>query len=199
MSAALIPPQYVPIARTDADWAFDIDFQGEDWTGSEVSVSLARQGLPVERFEVAVIPSTEMACAIRIPASAWSDRTPGAYSVEVRKIDGEAVDDAAVFRLLLVQGVSDDRHPVAPPAGDGVATGGVIVSRINTITVIRSGGVMGPPGATDADFIAFDPTGTDLTALTLGDAIRELANRAPPEPPDPVPFWTLTPGLLGAI
>jgi hypothetical protein len=200
MSAALIPAQLVPIARTDADWAFDIDFQGEDWTGSEVSVAFARQGLSATRFEVeTVVPSAPIACPIRVPASFWADKPAGTYTVEVRKIDAGAIDDAAVFRLMLYTGGTDTREPVAPPAGDGTATGGVIVSRVSSVTVVRSGGVMGPPGATNADFIAFDPTGTDLVSVTLGDAIRELANREPTGPTDPVPFWTTNPGLLGAI
>ncbi len=126
MSAALIPAQLVPLARTDADWSFDIGFPDEDWTGSDVKVAFARQGLPRETFEVEVgdgieTPTSEMACALRIPASVWADRSPGTYSAEVRKLDGSAVDDAAVFKVLLYQGLSDlDGDEVAPPpAGDG--------------------------------------------------------------------------------
>lgn len=204
MSAALIPAQLVPIARTDADWAFDIDFQGEDWTSSTVKVAFARQGLrgdgpPEPLFEIdAVTPSADMACAIRLPASVLATKEPGTYSVEVRRFDADAIDDAAVFKLMLYRGTSVE-GTVAPPVGDGTATGGVIVSRVSTVTVVRSGGIMGPPGATDADFIAFDPTGTDLVSVTLGNAIRELANREPTGPTDPLPFWTTNPGLLGAI
>lgn len=54
MSAARIPDAFVPLARTDADWSFDLAFQGEDWTGAGVSVVFARQGLPAQAFEVSV-------------------------------------------------------------------------------------------------------------------------------------------------
>lgn len=54
MAAALIPAGYVPIARTDADWAFDITFQDEDWTGAGVSVVMARRGLPTHAVEFTV-------------------------------------------------------------------------------------------------------------------------------------------------
>ena len=174
MSAALIPANLVPVARTDADWAFDIDFQGEDWTGSEVSVWLGRQGLPAVRFEAPeIIPTSDMACAIRIPEAIWATKEQGTYTVEVRKIDGDAIDDAAVFKVMLYRGVSVE-GTVAPPAGDGVATGGVIVSRVGHVTVVRSGGIMGPPGTGDAAQTAFNDALTMLGVDNVQDAIVAL-------------------------
>lgn len=189
MSAALIPAQLVPIARTDADWAFDIDFQGEDWTGSTVKVAFARQGLPVEAFEIdTVTPSADMACAIRLPADTLTTKEPGTYTVEVRRFEADAIDDAAVFRLMLYRGTSVD-GAVAPPAGDGTATGGVIVSRISSVTVVRSGGVMGPPGTGDAAQTAFNDALTMLGVDNVQDAIVALyaliGSGPMPEPGEP--------------
>lgn len=155
MSAAKIPDTYVPIARTDSDWSFDIDFTGEDWTGSGVSVAFVRRGQPACSFEASVdggleTPTAELSCALRIPAATWADKTPGVYSVQVRKIDGAEADDAAVFTVKLVRGLSDLIDPEAStceaPAGDGTATGGVIINRAGSVAIIRSAGVRGPTG-----------------------------------------------------
>lgn len=151
MTAALIPAQYVPIARTDADWAFDIDFQGEDWTGSAVKVAFARQGLPAEQFEIDAMSGDGAACAIRISAASWAEKTPGTWSAEVRKFDGEAIDDAAVFKLLLSRGVSDTTGPAGPPAGDGTSSGGVVVSRVGSVAIVRGGA--GPIGKNEAQLL----------------------------------------------
>lgn len=169
MSAALIPSMHVPIARTDADWAFDIDFQDEAWTGSEVKVAFARQGLPAEQFEIDAVSTDGTACAIRIPAATWAGKTPGTWSAEVRKFDGEAIDDAAVFRVLLSRGMSDTTGPAGPPAGDGVAVGGVIVSRVSSAVVVRAGST-----AADASLIAFNDALTMLGVDNIQDAIVAL-------------------------
>ncbi len=148
IAAALIPDHLVPVARTDADWAFDIDFEGEDWTGSQVQVAFARQKLPVCVFQIeAEAPTADMACSIFIPEAGWDDRPPGSYTVEVRRIRDGATDDAAVFTLELVRGVSDlvtTPGAAVPPIGDGVAIGSVVVTRGATLSVTR--GAAGPRG-----------------------------------------------------
>ncbi len=152
MSAVKIPDASVPIARTDADWAFDIAFRDEDWTGREISVVFARQGLPALVFEASIgdgvlTPDADMAVALRIPAATWADKTPGRYSAQVRGLEGDNRDDAAVFTVTLVRGLSDlldSPLPAGLPVGDGlVATGGVIVNRAGRVEVVRSAGVAG--------------------------------------------------------
>lgn len=168
MAAARIPDAHVPIARTDADWAFDIHFPEEDWTGSEVRVAFARQGLPADVFEVEVQPTEDLSCPLRIPAAIWAEHSSGTYSVEVRKIDGEAIDDAAVFKVYLHQGLSDlgEGKSAPQPVGDGTATGGVIVSRSTRVEIIRAAGVQGPAGPAGADGEdGHTPTDQELGAL----------------------------------
>ncbi|ADL00709.1 hypothetical protein [Brevundimonas subvibrioides] len=179
MSAALIPSTLVPVARTDADWAFDLMFPAEDWTGSEVRIAFARQGAPVCTFEViAASPTSEAACAIRIPAGAWADRPIGTYSAQVRRIDDAAIDDAAVFSLRLVRGVSDlVAEPASGPVlvGDGSAVGSVVVSRQSVVSVVRGGaGPVGPQGPNEAALVSFDDTATQLGADNVNDAIASL-------------------------
>lgn len=185
MSAALIPAQYVPVARTDADWAFDIVLEGEDWTGRAIKVAFARIGIPRERFEVEVgtgieEPTEGLSIALRIGAAFWADKPPGTYSVEARGFDGGAIDDAAVFQMRLVRGVShydDAPYAVDAPVGDGAAIGGVIVSRTAAVSVVRSGGVAGPPGPNAANLIEFDDTEAQLGASTVEAAIIALQQK----------------------
>lgn len=180
MSAALIPARLVPVARTDADWAFDIAFPEEDWTAAdEVRVAFARQGLPAVRFEVLAAASAEVACAIRLSADELSERAPGRYTVEVRRIAGDETDDAAVFELVLVQGLSDAADRQAPsPIGDATTvSGGVIVTRTSKIEVVRAGGITGPPGPNAADLIGFDDALTAMGVETVQEAIAFLAGQ----------------------
>lgn len=150
MSAALIPARLVPIARTDADWAFDIVFQDEDWTGATVRVAFARIGGIQTPFEIEALPPTaDLSCAIRFRPTDLTDKEPGVYSVEVRRFGSDgAIDDAAVFEMRLLRGVSEvEPNRSAPqPIGDGTATGGVIVSRQSVVSVVRSAGIRGDPG-----------------------------------------------------
>ena len=155
MSAAKIPDVNVPIARTDADWSFDIAFRDEDWTGRAVSVVFARQGLPATVFEVSVgngvlTPATDLAVALRVPAEVWADKPPGRYSAQVRGIADDEIDDAAVFTVTLAKGLSDlvsAPAPAAAPQGDGLAaTGGVIVNRAGRVEIVRSAGAAGWKG-----------------------------------------------------
>ena len=159
MAAALIPAGYVPIARTDADWAFDITFQDEDWRGSGVSVVMARRGLPTHAVEFTVgdgvlASADDLSVALRVPAARLADMPPGLYSAEVRRIDGEDTVDAAVFEMRLERGLADhlgEARSASEPRGDmGLAQGGVIVSRTTRVQVVRAGGVQGKPGASDA-------------------------------------------------
>lgn len=152
MAAALIPAGYVPIARTDADWAFDITFQDEDWTGAGVSVVMARRGLPTHAVEFTVgdgvlVPAADLSVGLRVPAARLAAMPPGLYSAEVRRIDGEDTDDAAVFEMRLERGLADhlsEARPAGVALGDaGVAQGGVIVSRTTKVQVLRAGGTVG--------------------------------------------------------
>ena len=195
MSAAFIPARLVPIARTDADWAFDILFEGEDWTGDEVSAAFGLQDGLASPFSIsAQDPTAELACSIRVPASELGDKKTGLYTVEVRRTRGDMVDDVAVFELQLLQGISDlSAARRAPRAeGDGAASGGVIVMPGRT-TVVRSGGLAGPPGAPgpgEAGLIAFNDTLTMLGVDNVQDAIvalYALIGSGPIDPPDPDP------------
>jgi hypothetical protein len=153
MAAVLIPPYLVPTARTNADWAMDIAFQGEDWTDSTVSVIFGRRGLPAYSVEATIgdglLASTaDLAVALRIPASTWAGAPPADYTVQVRRLKDGAIDDAATFTLKLERGlgpVAVDSAPILSGAGDVV--GSAIVDRIgSTVSVVRGGGTQGPEG-----------------------------------------------------
>lgn len=153
MAAALIPQAQVPIARTDADWAFDIHFEAEDWSGSTVSVVFARQGHPPEAFELRsgedfADPAEDLAVALRAPASVWAGRAPGQWTVSVRRLgpaEGDTpgqIDDAAVFRMKLEQGLSPlltTPGPAPVLSGGGEMDGGVIINRQGETNVVRAG------------------------------------------------------------
>lgn len=179
MSTALIPARLIPVARTDADWALDITFPEENWTGAVVKVAFARQGLPAVRFEIdAEVPAPDLACAIRLKHEFLSDKTPGVYTAEVRRFQNGEVDDAAVFEMKLVQGVSDvSMIQIAPlPIGDSEATGSAVITRKTRIEVIRAGGTRGM-SAKDVLIAAGDlPEGADDEAFR--DYLREPAQQA---------------------
>lgn len=174
MSAALIPPALVPVARTDADWALDISFQGEDWTGDTVKVAFARQGSPVDPFEIeAEAPTENTGCIIRVPAETWADKKPGVFTVEVRRFSGSTIDDAAVFQVQLYRGISDHASvagAAAAPAGDGAAVGNVIVNRAGAVTVVRGGGL-----PRDARLVLVNDILLGLGAANVEEALIILA------------------------
>ena len=193
MAAALIPAGYVPIARTDADWAFDITFQDEDWTGAGVSVVMARRGLPTHAVEFTVgdgvlAPANDLSVALRVPAARLADMPPGLYSAEVRRIDGEDTDDAAVFEMRLERGLAEhliEARPAGVALGDaGVAQGGVIVSRTTRVQVVRAGGVQGKPGASDAASVTLTAEQGALFggAATLAEALAFIAQNMGAQP-----------------
>lgn len=193
MAAALIPAGYVPIARTDADWAFDITFQDEDWRGSGVSVVMARRGLPTHAVEFTVgdgvlAPANDLSVALRVPAARLADMPPGLYSAEVRRIDGEDIDDAAVFEMRLERGLADylsEARSASEPRGDmGFVQGGVIVSRTTKVQVVRAGGVQGKPGASDAASVTLtDEQGALFGgAATLAEALAFIAQNMGAQP-----------------
>lgn len=193
MAAALIPSGYVPIARTDADWAFDITFQDEDWTGAGVSVVLARLGLPTHAVEFTVgdgvlVPADGLSVGLRVPAARLADMPPGLYSAEVRRMDGEDIDDAAVFEMRLERGLADhlsEARPAMGARGDtGVAQGGVIVSRTTRVQVVRAGGVQGKPGASDAASVTLTAEQGALFggAATLAEALAFIAQNMGAQP-----------------
>jgi hypothetical protein len=192
MAAAKIPDLLVPIARTDADWAFDLVFSDEDWTGRAVSVTFARQGTPAEAFEATVgdgidTPTSELAVALRIPATDWAARRPGVWSVQVRSVHGPATDDAAVFNLRLVKGLSQlltAAAPAAPTVGDGIAAeGGVIVTRSGAVEVVRAGGAVGisayQQAIKDGSFVgtAQEYAARPIVAAQLADDSREATDQ----------------------
>ena len=86
MGAVLIPNYLVPVVWSDADWAFDIKFPEEDWTGSTVSVTFAFQGFPFTMFEVTPeAPTKEDACNIRLNHTLLAELIPGTYTAAVRE------------------------------------------------------------------------------------------------------------------
>ena len=193
MAAALIPAGYVPIARTDADWAFDITFQDEDWRGSGVSVVMARRGLPTHAVEFTVgdgvlASADDLSVALRVPAARLADMPPGLYSAEVRRIDGDETDDAAVFEMRLERGLAEhlsEARPAGVAFGDaGVAQGGVIVSRTTRVQVLRAGGVQGKPGASDAASVTLTAEQGALFggAATLAEALAFIAQNMGAQP-----------------
>lgn len=182
MAAALIPSGYVPLARTDADWAFDITFQDEDWTGAGVSVVMARRGLPTHAVEFTVgdgvlAPADDLSVALRVPAARLADMPPGLYSAEVRRIVGEDTDDAAVFEMRLERGLAEhliEARPAGVMLGDaGAATGGVIVSRQHVVTVVRAAGVAGRDGVDGTD--GHTPTPEEIDALVAPQVAAAVA------------------------
>lgn len=179
MSSALIPPRLIPVARTDADWALDLTFPEENWTGAVVKVAFARRGLPAVQFEIdAEIPAPDMACAIRLERAFLSDKRPGVYTAEVRRFQDGAVDDAAVFEMKLVQGVSDisASQPAPQLVGDGEATGSVVITRKTRLEIIRAGGTRGL-SAKDVLIAAGDlPQNADDAAFR--DYLRDPARQA---------------------
>lgn len=193
MAAALIPSGYVPIARTDADWAFDITFQDEDWTGANVSVVMARRGLPTHAVEFTVgdgvlAPADDLSVGLRVPAARLAAMPPGLYSAEVRRIDGDETDDAAVFEMRLERGLAEhlsEARPAGMALGDmGVAQGGVIVSRTTRVQVVRAGGVQGKPGASDAASVTLTAEQGALFggAATLAEALAFIAQNMGAQP-----------------
>lgn len=193
MAAALIPAGYVPIARTDADWAFDITFQDEDWTGAGVSVVMARCGLPTHAVEFTVgngvlAPINDLSVGLRVSAARLADMPPGLYSAEVRRIEGEERDDVAVFEMRLERGLADhlsEARPAMGARGDmGVASGGVIVSRTTKVQVLRAGGVQGKPGASDAASVTLTAEQGALFggASTLAEALAFIAQNMGAQP-----------------
>lgn len=164
MSAAKIPGPLVPPARTDADWAFNIGFRDEDWRGSAITVVFARQGQGPSQAFLATIgdgllePAEDLAVAIRLPVETLRDKAPGVWSVQVNRVAGGIVDDAAVFNLRLIKGLTDvllGGGPAAPAEGDdGVAPGGVIIARAGSVEVVRAGGREGDPGPPGQDGVA---------------------------------------------
>ena len=189
MAAALIQQAQVPVARTNADWAFDIHFEDEDWSGDDVSVVFARQDLPPQGFEVSVTsggvlePTVDLSVAIRIPAAVWADKKPGAWSVQVRRIGGGEKDDAAVFRLKLEAGLSalldaPGRAPVL--SGDGVSEGGIIVNRQGRVVVVR-GGAVSFKMVDDATTVALEARVIALAtaeAVSAAEGARQLIEAA---------------------
>lgn len=187
-----LDPIYQGSTWTQPIYVLDEDADGvqtpADLTGVEAVLSLSRLGIPTEPIRVTgdylgdgllLFSKADVGEA----ADGWDNHR---YAIELT-LDEESVISGEV---TIVKGANAGGASGQMPGAvqvPGVAT--VVRAATGAVQIVRTDRVS---VNTDADFIAFDPTGTDLTSLTLGDAIRELANREPtgPRPPEGFAFVT---------
>lgn len=186
MSAALIPSAEVPIARTDADYAFDIRVRDQDWTGDDVRVAFTLQGRVPETFEINVTPTSDVAVPIRILAADLHDVTPGIWTAEVRRFSN-GVKAVAEFRWQLFRGVSAFAQvgiAGRPPVGAGRANSGVIITGSDTVVLVPYVSVEGLSAAQTAFNDALTMLGVDNVQDAIV-ALYALIGSGPIDPPDP--------------
>ena len=190
MSAARLPLPLDP-ARTDADWACDLQFSTsvdgveapEDWSGASALLSLVHRSAEY-RAEASFNLTSEGGglviladgVGVRVDAEAMSDRRPGLYDFQLLKLVDGRREDVLVGSVAIERGLSQIVAGEVVPGAIALTggQGGVrVVRAANGVRVVRGGGAQGDPGDTpsDEDLRALIEPAVDELGAALGDSL----------------------------